>query len=181
MTSRGRPRKFNVDRYANGRVKPESILPTPELLAKKHHLTGSGDPALSTNALGILRARGFITDDHLKAGDAFRRDLVLGYGSIGPASGGGKRGHDGADDEAQEKARKRAEKNVGDIRKACPSYNAYKRLRNLCAYYDVPPVALTSGDPADKNWRPNREQAETFELLEVAAAQYGLGEKRRAA
>lgn len=181
MTRRGRPRKFNAQRTASGRVKPEAILPTPELLAKKAFLTGPGDPALSTNALDILRARGFISDDQLRAGANFRRDLVKAYGSIGPAQrGDGPRGHDGDESDADQRARLRAQENVGKIRKACPSYNAYKRLRNLCAYHETPTLDLVMGDPSAKGWRPNKAQEEVFGVLEAAAAVYGIAVARAA-
>lgn len=54
MAKRGRPRKNQ----------PDLDLGTPELVAKRRALAGGADHAYAEHPLGILYARGYLSDDH---------------------------------------------------------------------------------------------------------------------
>lgn len=69
---RGRPRKAPTENLGAG---------TPEQAARRAELVGTdGDPVLSSWPVGILRARGFISDDQMRSAGthAWARSLAIG-------------------------------------------------------------------------------------------------------
>ena len=68
----GRPRKQG-NRYRCGKVKVARDHGTPEVILKRLHIVGPGDPAKAHYQLGILLERGQITEEQHQAGLVYAR------------------------------------------------------------------------------------------------------------
>lgn len=68
MAKRGRPKKLN----------PGIDYGTPELIAKRAHLAGGGDPAYAENPLGILYVQGYLSNDHEQSRRMYAAGMEFG-------------------------------------------------------------------------------------------------------
>lgn len=78
MARRGRKRKAG-ERFPNGHIKPAIDRGTPELQATRKYYAGNGDPALTIDVIGILRARNQITLDEYESASDYRKLFALVY------------------------------------------------------------------------------------------------------
>ena len=83
-------RKATAKRNKKGKIqypRPRKDFGTPELAMRRAELTGMGDPALSTTALGILFAHGFIDRDEYDAGETYAKLYCKAFGKPFPRAG----------------------------------------------------------------------------------------------
>lgn len=80
----GRARKHLRRRTASGRLARDTqVPPTPELLRRRRALVGDGtDQRLSENPLGVLLAKGLITEEERMAGQRFAWLYHLALGRL---------------------------------------------------------------------------------------------------
>ncbi len=131
---KGGPKRKEGARDSRGRLIPETDRGTPELLARKIAMTGSVREDMS--ALGVLRGRRIIDDDHYDAGLEFERCYRAYIGRPDPAGSSLERQDRGAarplDDAYLARMKMRYWNCLAALNQIGP--HVFALLRNVCLY-----------------------------------------------